>query len=52
MPNFVWLGGDIKVILSSLLGVQKDPIAPWHNGNLRMVDTGAENSDGLSKLFM
>ena len=52
MANFVGLGGtplDIWVILSSLLGVQK---ALSHNENLRMVDTGAENSDVLSKLFM
>jgi hypothetical protein len=40
---------DIRVILSSILGVQK---ALWHNENLRMVDTGAENSDVLSKLLM
>lgn len=38
----------IRVILSSLLGVQK---ALWYNENERTVDTGAENSDVLSKLL-
>ena len=50
--NFVVLLGPllhISVILSSLLGVQK---AFSHNEKLRLVDTGAENSDVLSKLLI
>ena len=48
----MFIGGtllDIRVILSSLLGVQK---ALSQNENLRLVDTGAENSDVLSKLLI
>lgn len=50
--NIVVIGGlllYISVILSSLLGVQK---AFLHNEKLRLVDTGAENSDVLSKLLI
>ena len=50
--NFVGFLGPllhISVILSSLLGVQK---AFSHNEKLRLVHTGAENSDVLSKLLI